>query len=138
MDVKKSHPVRGRTTSLPVRAEGATTHATARKTSALILTATILLAIAPTPASRADEKAEPPAKAQPVTIKGEVLDLGCYLDHGASDPGLHAFLRAIRVLRPHKPLNKELAPLAGKTITLKGKLVTRSGVNLIENVEVVK
>ncbi len=125
------------------------------KTSTLILTATVLFAIAPTPASRADEKAEPPAKAQPVTIKGEVLDLGCYLDHGASGPkhadcaqeciesGVPVGLlgedgKVYLLLGEHKPLNKELAPLAGKTITLKGKLVTRSGVNLIENVEIVK
>jgi hypothetical protein len=38
----------------------------------------------------------------------------------------------------HKPLNAELAPLAAKTITVKGKLVSRDGVNMIENAEIVK
>ncbi len=31
-----------------------------------------------------------------------------------------------------------LAAYAAKTVTLKGKLVTRDGINLLENVEIVK
>lgn len=37
----------------------------------------------------------------------------------------------------HKPMNKELAAYAAKTITVKGKLATRDGINLLENVEIV-
>ena len=38
----------------------------------------------------------------------------------------------------HKPLNATLAPLAAKTITVKGKAVSRDGFNMIENAEIVK
>ena len=38
----------------------------------------------------------------------------------------------------HKPLNKTLAEYAGKTITVKGKLATRDGINLISNAEIQK
>ena len=38
----------------------------------------------------------------------------------------------------HKPINSELVSLAAKTITVKGKLVSRDGVNVIENGEIVK
>ena len=38
----------------------------------------------------------------------------------------------------HSPANKELAPYASKTITVKGKFVTRDGINLLENIEIVK
>jgi hypothetical protein len=42
------------------------------------------------------------------------------------------------VIGAHKPLNDELAPLAAKQVTLKGKVVTRDGINLLENAEIVK
>ena len=38
----------------------------------------------------------------------------------------------------HKPINSELVSLAAKTITVKGKLVSRDGFNMIENAEIVK
>lgn len=38
----------------------------------------------------------------------------------------------------HKPLNSELVPYAAKTITMKGKVVSRNGVTLLENAEIVK
>jgi hypothetical protein len=38
----------------------------------------------------------------------------------------------------HEPLNKELAPLAAKTVTLRGKVASRQGMNLINNAEIVK
>jgi hypothetical protein len=38
----------------------------------------------------------------------------------------------------HKPLNSELAPYAAKTITMKGKVVSRDGINMLENAEIVK
>jgi hypothetical protein len=38
----------------------------------------------------------------------------------------------------HKPPNENLAPLAAKTITERGKLATRDGISMIENAEIVK
>lgn len=97
----------------------------------------------------ADEKAEM------VTVKGEILDLNCYTDHGAQgdkhakcaatciESGLPVGIKGedgkvYLVVGDHKPMNKELSPFAGKVVTLKGKTVTRDGINLLENAELVK
>ena len=89
------------------------------------------------------------------TITGEVVDLMCYLDHGAKgdkhaacakkciESGgpvgiLTADNQVYLVIGDHKPLNEKLAPLAAKTITVKGKLASRDGLNLLENIEIVK
>jgi|ERR1700677_2587839 len=89
------------------------------------------------------------------TIKGEVLDMACYLDHGASgekhagcaekciSSGLPVGIKdadgkVYLVIGDHKPLNSDLAPFAGKQVTLKGKVVTKDGVTMLENAEIVK
>ena len=93
------------------------------------------------------------AAAQSVT--GEVVDLMCYLDHGAkgdkhascgtkciSSGGPVGVLTADNqlylVIGAHKPMNAQLAPFAAKTVTLKGKIVERNGVKMIENAEIQK
>lgn len=90
-----------------------------------------------------------------VTVKGEVLDMACYLDHGAHgekhaqcaatciSSGLPVGIKGedgktYLLIGEHKPLNSELAQYAGKTITVKGKFVTRDGINMIENAEIQK
>ena len=90
-----------------------------------------------------------------VTVKGEVLDMACYIDHGAHgekhaqcaatciESGLPVGIKGedgktYLLIGEHKPLNKELAQYAAKTITVKGKLVSRDGINMIENAEIVK
>src|SRR6266478_1431660 len=90
-----------------------------------------------------------------VTVKGEVLDMACYLDHGAHgekhaqcaatciESGLPVGIKGedgktYLLIGEHKPLNKTLAEYAGKTITVKGKLATRDGINLISNAEIQK
>jgi hypothetical protein len=90
-----------------------------------------------------------------VTVKGEVLDMGCYLDHGAKgekhaacaktciESGLPVGIKGndgktYLLIGDHKPLNKELAEYAGKTITVKGKHVERDGIHMIANAEIVK
>ena len=97
------------------------------------------------------------AKAQDetTTVKGEILDLACYADHGGHGEkhmacaqkciasGLPVGLKAedgkvYLVIGQHKPLNSELAPEAGKVVTLKGKVVSKDGINLLENAEIVK
>ena len=97
----------------------------------------------------ADEKPE-------ATVKGEVLDLACYVDHGATgekhgsacgkkciSSGLPVGLKAddgkvYLVIGDHKPLNAELAPYAGKVVSLKGNPISKDGVNLLANAELVK
>jgi hypothetical protein len=90
-----------------------------------------------------------------VTVKGEVLDMACYLDHGASgekhaacaktciESGLPVGLKTddgtvYLLIGEHKPINAVLAPYAAQTVTIKGKLVTRDGIKMIENAELVK
>lgn len=90
---------------------------------------------------------------QSATIKGEVVDMVCYTDHGATgekhaacaqkciESGLPVGLKAedgktYLLIGDHKPMNKELAQYAAKTITVKGKIVSRDGVNMIENAEI--
>jgi hypothetical protein len=86
------------------------------------------------------------------TIKGEVVDLMCYLDHGAkgekhkgcaskciegggpvgvltSDDQLYL------VIGDHKPINDQLASKAAQTVTLTGKVVERNGMKMIENAQ---
>ena len=86
------------------------------------------------------------------TIKGEVVDLMCYLDHGAKgekhagcakkciESGgpvglLTADDQLYLLIGDHKPINEQAAALAGKTVTVKGKVVERNGVKMIANAE---
>ncbi len=90
-----------------------------------------------------------------VTVKGEVLDMACYLDHNATgekhadcakkciNSGLPVGIKAddgktYLLIGEHKPLNSELAQYAAKVITVKGKLSSRDGINMIENAEIQK
>jgi hypothetical protein len=97
------------------------------------------------------------------SVTGEVIDVACYFDNGACGPahaacasmciasGLPVGLKArdgtIYVLigkqlapsaQPgpmHESLNAELAPYAAKIVTVSGTIVSKSGVNVIENAE---
>ena len=96
----------------------------------------------------AEEKASAPTQ----TIKGEVVDMMCYLDHGAKgekhkgcakkciESGgpvglLTADDQLYLVIGDHQPINKVLADKAAQTVTLKGKVVERNGMKMIENAE---
>jgi hypothetical protein len=96
----------------------------------------------------AEEKTTAPTQ----IIKGEVVDLMCYLDHGAKgekhkgcakkciDSGgpvglLTADDQLYLVIGDHQPMNKELSAKAAQTVTLKGKVVERNGMKMIENAE---
>lgn len=88
------------------------------------------------------------------TKTGEVIDVACYVDHGATGAkhadcakkcissgmpvGLKTADGTYLLIGMHKPMNKELAPLAAKTITVKGKIVEKDGIKVIENAEIVK
>ena len=88
-------------------------------------------------------------------ISGEVIDMACYIDHNATGEkhaacakkcitsGLPVGLKAddgktYLLIGQHEPINKTIAPFAGKTVTVKGKLAERDGIRLIENAEIVK
>ncbi len=90
-----------------------------------------------------------------VTVKGEVLDMACYLDHNATgekhadcakkciNSGLPVGIKGddgktYLLIGEHKPLNSELAEYAGKSIAVKGKLSSRDRINMIENAEIQK
>jgi hypothetical protein len=112
--------------------------------------ATAPLALAHDPSEHAKETA-----ASEKTVTGEVVDMMCYVDHNAvgGDHGQSCGAKCIKnggpvgivengkaylVVGEHKPMNDELADSCGKTITLKGKLVERGGIALLENSEIVK
>jgi hypothetical protein len=111
-----------------------------------------------------------PAAAQVETrlsasVTGEVIDMACYFDDGASGPdhavcarmciasGLPVGLKAkngkIYVLigkqeppraepaAKHETLNAQLAPYAAKIVTVTGTIVSKDGMNVIENAELV-
>jgi hypothetical protein len=87
-------------------------------------------------------------------VTGEVVDMMCYIDHGAHGDkhatcakkcitnggpvGIKAADKTYLIIGNHQPMNAELAPYAAKTITVKGKVVERDGISMIENAEIVK
>jgi hypothetical protein len=112
--------------------------------------ASAMIAVTPMILSAAEEEI-----GQTITVNGEVIDLVCYTDSGASGKdhadcaktcisgGLPVGLKGedgkvYLLIGDHKPMNKELAKYAAETITVKGKAVSRDGVNMIENAEIVK
>jgi type 1 fimbria pilin len=119
------------------------------------LAAAIGLAASSTDAHEGESHDGQTQESKEITVSGEVIDVVCYIDHGATgakhadcaqtcikmglpvgikgDDG-HTYL----LVGEHKPINSELASLAAKTITVKGKLVSRDGFNMIENAEIVK
>lgn len=86
------------------------------------------------------------------TVTGEVVDLMCYVDHGAvgdkhagcgtkcikggGPVGIVENGKAYLVVGEHKPINDELADSCGKTVTLKGKVAERGGMLMLENAQV--
>ena len=87
-------------------------------------------------------------------VTGEIVDMMCYVDHnamgakhagcgekcikGGGPVGILSDGKVFLVVGNHKPMNDELAPLAGKTVTLKGKMANNGGVTMLENAEIVK
>ena len=97
------------------------------------------------------------------SVTGEVIDLACYYDDGASGPahadcarrciasGLPVGLKAkdgtVYVLigrqaplspqpaAKHESLNAQLAPYAAKVVTMSGTIVRKNGMNVMENAE---
>jgi len=81
--------------------------------------------------------------------------MACYIDHAAKgekhascaktciESGLPVGIKGedgktYLIIGDHKPINAQLAEHAGKTITVKGKVVERDGIHMIANAEIVK
>jgi hypothetical protein len=117
---------------------------------AVVLTFTAALATAPAALAAEPEKTD----AATTEMTGEIVDMMCYVDHnamgekhascgekcikGGGPVGIVSDGKAYLVVGAHKPMNDELAPLAGKTVTLKGKMASNGGVSMLENAEIVK
>lgn len=88
-------------------------------------------------------------------VTGEVIDMACYIDHGATGEkhadcakkcitsGLPVGIKGddgktYMLIGEHKPMNADLAQFAAKKITVEGKVTSRDGINLIENAVVQK
>lgn len=119
-----------------------------------LLGITAVAALAAAPLFAAEEKHEH-AAGEMKKVTGEVVDMACYLDHGASGEkhadcakkciasGLPVGLKATDgktylLIGDHAPMNKELSELAAKTITVEGKVISHDGINMIANAVVQK
>lgn len=92
--------------------------------------------------------------AKTVTMTGEVLDMYCYMDHGAMGPdhakcartciekGLPVGFKAsdgsvyLVVGKDHEPINSTVAPWAGKKSTITAHLLDQGGVKALELVSI--
>ena len=128
-----------------------------KKTNNIIaFAAAALFAVWPVIAHEGHEHGEKDELASGETkkISGEVIDMACYVDHNATgekhadcaktciESGLPVGIKGndgktYLLIGEHKPMNKELAAHAAKTITVKGKLASRDGFNMIENAKIV-
>ncbi len=112
---------------------------------------TAALAIAPLALAEEKEKLDAAASKE---VTGEIVDMMCYVDHnamgekhascgekcikGGGPVGIVSEGKAYLVVGAHKPMNDDLAPLAGKSVTLKGKMAENGGIAMLENAEIVK
>lgn len=117
------------------------------KTSAVVIGLGVMLAL---PAVNRGADSDAATK----TVKGEIVDLMCYLDHGAKGEkhkgcagkciksggpvGLLSGEDLYLVIGDHKPINDQLADKAAQEVTLKGKVVEKNGMKMIENAELVE
>ncbi len=112
-------------------------------------------ALAATPLTYAAEQGKESLDASATKeVTGEIVDMMCYVDHnamgekhaacaakcinGGGPVGIVSDGKVFLVVGAHKPMNEQLAPLAGKTVTLKGKMAHNGGVSMLENAEIVK
>lgn len=123
------------------------------KTRNLITMLVLGAAFAALPFTVNAEESAPAKNGEQITVTGEVLDMACYTDHGAHgakhakcarmciESGLPVGIKGDNgvtylLIGEHKPANDVLAQYAAKTITVQGKFVSRDGINMIENIEI--
>src|SRR5437763_5760276 len=132
-------------------------NSTSNKTTVLkvAVTATFIAALAVSPLAIAQEHEHDADAAASKEVTGEVVDMMCFVDHNAvgekhgqscgakcirsgGPVGIISDGKAYLVVGEHKPINDQLAEYCGKTITLRGKMAERGGIDMIENAEFVK
>lgn len=112
------------------------------------------LAVAPCALAHDDHSDKEKADTGGKEVTGEIVDLMCYIDHGAigdkhagcgskciqggGPVGIVENGKAYLVVGEHQPINDKLADSCGKTVTLKGKVAERGGMVLLENAEIVR
>ncbi len=112
-------------------------------TSSLVLAVVVGWTVGQALAEEKHEKAEK----KPETISGEVIDMACFTDHGATGAkhqecaktcisgglpvGILTAKEVYIVIGDHKPINDKLAPLAAEKVKVTGEVVHRKGVNMI-------
>ena len=123
--------------------------------SKVTVAATFIAALALSPLALAEEHEHGKDAAASKEVTGEVVDMMCYVDHNAvgekhgqscgakciksgGPVGIVSDGKAYLVVGEHKPINDQLAEYCGKSVTLKGKMVERGGIAMIENAEIVK
>lgn len=127
-----------------------------RKTTVWSIAAIMAAGMAVLPVRAHEEHAAQQGGEEAITVTGEILDLACYIDHGAQgekhrdcaqtciESGLPVGIKSADdgatylLIGEHKPLNSQLAPLAAKTVTVHGKLVERDGIKMIANAVIEK
>jgi hypothetical protein len=108
----------------------------------------------------------PAESRQVASVTGEVIDIACYFDDGATGPAHAACARACiasglpvglktkngkiyvligKLVPPsaepgakHESLNAQLAPLAAKIVTVTGTVVRKENMNVVENAELAR
>ena len=97
----------------------------------------------------------PPVQGQEIVVKGEVLDMTCYIAHNLSGPqhaecaktcirkGLPVGIKGedgktYLLVGKTQPVNAELADYAAKTVTIRGKETMRDGFALLQVEEIRK
>ncbi|MBL4888872.1 MAG: hypothetical protein JKX97_02485 [Candidatus Lindowbacteria bacterium] len=122
----------------------------------MVLGACLLFASTPTVWAEGDHKQVKKSHAN-TTIKGEVVDLVCYISHPKTGRGKKHIACAKKCLkgglpvglltkdglylvggRDHGSANEELIPYVAKTVTIKGKISEQSGMKLIVLKELLK
>lgn len=119
------------------------------------IAAAAVFAASPLAAHEGHDDKEKLASGETKKVTGEVIDMACYIDHGATGEkhadcakkcitsGLPVGIKAddgktYLLIGEHKPMNSALAEYAAKKVTVEGKIVTRDGIYMIENAVIQK
>lgn len=121
----------------------------------IAIAAAAVFAASPLIAHDGHDDKEKLASGETRKVTGEVIDMACYIDHGATGEkhadcakkcitsGLPVGIKGddgktYMLIGEHKPMNSELVEYAAKKITVEGKVTSRDGINLIENAVIQK
>ena len=121
--------------------------------SLIIPVMALLFAWLPAQAGMEHEHASMHKQGEKITVTGEVVDMMCYIDHGAKGKDHQSCARkCIKgngpvglltddgdlyiLIGEHEPANDRLAEYAAETITVEGKYAERNGMKMVENIHI--